>query len=191
MDFFLILKPAIVIVLFCIVLWTNAKIFSKFDFVTSQNRQNLYKGAINIFFVLIGIVIFILSLPISENTKSQILSLLGIVLSAGIALSSTTMLGNLIAGFMNSYAGRFKSGDLIEIENMKGRITKNSFFYTEIQLSDSNFVTIPNLYLATKPLKNIRKSDTIISTKVSLGYDISRKLIEEALKKWCFKSRIK
>lgn len=177
-----ILKPFLVLILFSGILWVISKIFKNIDFTPSKDRQNLYKGVVNIFFVLLAIVIFILSLPVSENAKSQILSLLGIVLSAGIALSSTTMLGNLIAGFMNTNANRFKSGDLIEIENIKGRITKKSFFYTEIQLPDSNFTTIPNLYLATRPLTNTRKSDTIISTEVSLGYDVSRKLISQALK---------
>ncbi len=183
MDLFGIFQPVFVIVLFGAILWANSKLFKRVDFVFSKDKQNIYKGMISLFLLLIGVVVFIFSLPINENTKSQILSLLGIVLSAGIALSSTTMLSNLIAGFMNSNDGRFKVGDLVEVENIKGRVTKNSFFYTEIQLPDSNFITVPNLFLANKPLKNTRKSDTIISTEVSLGYDISRKLIEKALKK--------
>lgn len=182
------IKSFLVLTIFGGILWLSAKMFEKVDFVSSKDRQNLYKGIASIFIVLLAIVIFILSLPITENAKSQILSLLGIVLSAGIALSSTTMLGNLIAGFMNVNAHRFKSGDLVEIENLKGRVTKKSFFYTEIQLSDSNFVTIPNLYIATKPLKNTRKSDTIISTEVSLGYDVSRKLVEKSLKDGAIKT---
>lgn len=182
MDLFSFFEPLFVIVLFAAILWINSWIFTKVDFISSRDRQSLYRGIFSLFFILLGIVVFILSLSISESAKSQILSLLGIVLSAGIALSSTTLLGNLIAGFMNTNASRFKSGDLIEVENIKGRVTKKSFFYTEVQLPDSNFITIPNLFLATKPLKNTRKSDTIISTEVSLGYDVSRKLIEQALK---------
>lgn len=177
-----LLKPFLVIIVFMTLYWINSWIFVKLDFLSSKDKQNFYKSILGIFLTLLGIIVFILALPISQNAQSQILNLLGIVISAGIALSSTTMLGNLLAGFMNNSANRFKSGDLIEIENLKGRVTKKSFFYTEIQLEDSNFTTIPNIFLATKPLKNTRKSDTVISTEVSLGYDVSRKTIEIALK---------
>jgi len=52
----------------------------------------------------------------------------------------------------------------------------------EIQLEDSNFMTIPNLYIANNPLKLTRKKDPVISTSVSLGYNIPRTQIEESLK---------
>lgn len=173
-----ILQPAFAVVGFVVLFVLNSWFFDK---VSTTDRSNLLKGSIGLFLVLFGFVIFVLSLPIDAESKSQILSFLGIVISAGVALSSTTLLGNLIAGIMNNFASRFKSGDLIEIDGIKGRVTKKSFFYTEIQLPDSNFTTIPNLFLATKPVKNTRKSDTVISTEVSLGYDVSRKLIETCL----------
>lgn len=65
---------------------------------------------------------------------------------------------------------------------MQGRVTKKSIFHTEIQLEDSNFLTIPNLYIASNPVKLTRKTNSVISTSVSLGYDVSRTKIEEALK---------
>lgn len=78
---------------------------------------------------------------------------------------------------------RFRNGDLIKINDFHGRVTRKSVFHTEVQLEDSNFITIPNLYIASNPVKLIRKADTVISTSISLGYDISRIRIEEALKK--------
>jgi len=77
---------------------------------------------------------------------------------------------------------RFRNGDLIKIEDFHGRVIKKSIFHTEIQLEDSNFITIPNLYIANNPVKLIRKTNSVISTSVSLGYDISRDKIEKALK---------
>ena len=137
---------------------------------------------IGVFVVLIGLVAFILTMPINPDHKGQILGIIGIVLSAGIALSSTTVLGNMIAGFTNDAMNRFRNGDLIKINDFHGRVTKTSIFHTEIQLEDSNFITIPNLFIATNPVKLTRKTHTVISTSVSLGYDVSRVKIEEALK---------
>ena len=54
-------------------------------------------------------------------------------------------------------------------------------FRTEIQTEDRNLTSLPNLYIATNPLKIIRESGTIISTTVSLGYDLDRSIIESAL----------
>lgn len=76
---------------------------------------------------------------------------------------------------------RFRNGDLIRIGDLQGRVTRRSAFHTEIQLEDSNFVTLPNLYVAAHPVKLTRKTNTVISTTVSLGYDVSRTKIEEAL----------
>ena len=133
------------------------------------------------FIVLIGVLVFILVLPIDKSLKGQILGFMGIIISAGIALSSTTVLGNLIAGIVNNSMRRFRNGDLIKIDDIHGRVIKKSIFHTEIQLEDSNFITIPNLYITNNPVKLIRKTNTVISTTVSLGYDIPRDKIEEVL----------
>jgi hypothetical protein len=124
---------------------------------------------------------FILTLPIDKTLKGQILGFLGIIISAGIALSSTTILGNLIAGIMNNSMNRFRNGDLIKVNELQGRVTRKGIFHTEIQLEDSNFITIPNLYIANHPVKLTRKTNTVISSSVSLGYDVPRDKIEAAL----------
>lgn len=174
------LEPTSVIIILIALLLLNSWIFRKIKATPSDG--NITRRAIAFFLVLFGLVVFILSLPIDKSTKGQILSFLGILISAGIALSSTTLLGNLIAGFMNNSMNRYRNGDLISIGEFMGRVTKKGAFHTEIQLEDSNFMTIPHLFIATNPLKLTRKTNTVISTSVSLGYDISRIRIEEALK---------
>ena len=174
-------EPTVVLLILIILLFFNAWAFRKFKTTTSNGIVT--KRTISFFLVLVGTLAFILVLPIDKSLKGQILSFLGIIISAGIALSSTTVLGNLIAGIMNNSMNRFRNGDLINIENLQGRVTKKSVFHTEIQLEDSNFITIPNLYIASNPVKLIRNTNTVISTSVSLGYDVPRNEIEEALKK--------
>lgn len=173
-------EPTIIFVLILFLLMINSWIFKKFKFVKSSGI--VVKNIVSVFIILVGLLIFLFSFPIDRALKGQILSFLGIVISAGIALSSTTVLGNLIAGIMNNSMKRFRQGDLIKIENLQGRVTKKSIFHTEIQLEDSNFITIPNLYIATNPVKLTRKTDTVISTSISLGYDIPRIKVEDSLK---------
>ncbi len=175
-----LLEPASVILILVLLLLLNGWIFKRIK--TTPSDGNIARSAIAFFLVLFGLLIFILSLPIDKSSKGQILSFLGILISAGIALSSTTLLGNLIAGFMNNSMNRYRNGDLISIGEFMGRVIKKGAFHTEIQLEDSNFMTIPHLYIATNPVKLTRKTNTVISTSVSLGYDVSRTRIEEALK---------
>ncbi|MGM0620386.1 MAG: mechanosensitive ion channel family protein [Bacteroidota bacterium] len=173
-------EPGSILLLLVLLLVLNNYIFRRLSSVTS--RGNVTKNSISLFLVLFGTLALILTLPIESELKGQILSFLGIIISATIALSSTTLLGNLIAGIMNNSMKRFRNGDLIKIDQMQGRVTKKSIFHTEIQLEDSNFLTIPNLYIASNPVKLTRKTNSVISTSVSLGYDVSRTKIEEALK---------
>jgi len=56
-------------------------------------RQLLMVGA-----VLLGIVLIVVGLPLEDGIRGQLLSFIGILLSAAIALSSTTFLGNIMAG---------------------------------------------------------------------------------------------
>jgi len=175
-----LLEPGSILLILIVLLLANSWIFKKLKF--TKISGNILKNSIAALIIFIGLLVFILSFPIDKTLKGQILSFLAIVVSAGIALSSTTVLGNLIAGIMNNSMNRFRNGDLIKIGDLQGRVTKKSIFHTEIQLEDSNFITIPNLYIATNPVKLTRKTDTVISTSVSLGYNISRFAIEESLK---------
>jgi len=175
-----LISPTVVLLILIILLIFNSWIFKKTKSTIANG--NITRGAISFFLTLVGILVFILVLPIDKSLKGQILGFLAIIISAGIALSSTTVLGNLIAGIMNNSMNRFRNGDLIKIGDFRGRVIKKSIFHTEIQLEDSNFITIPNLYIANNPVKLTRKTNTVISTSVSLGYDISRDKIEKALK---------
>ena len=175
-----ILNPAIVIIIVVALLIFNSWIFNRMK--TIKNTAIIIKRSLVFLVSFLGTITFILAMPIDAAMKGQILSFLGIIISAGIALSSTTILGNLIAGLMNNSMKRFRNGDLIKINDIQGRVLRRSAFHVEIQLEDSNFVTLPNLYIATNPVKLTRKTNTVISTSVSLGYDVPRTKIEEALK---------
>ena len=175
-----IVQPGSIVLVLVVLLIFNSWLFKKIKSV--KLHGNVIKNSIATLVVLSGIVAFILSIPIDKALKGQILSFLAVVVSAGIALSSTTVLGNLIAGIMNNSMNRFRNGDLIKISDFQGKVTKTSIFHIEIQLEDSNFITIPNLYIATNPVKLTRKTNSVISTSVSLGYDIPRTTIEESLK---------
>ena len=132
---------------------------------------------------ILALFFFIVFLPISEGLRGQILSLLGILLSAMIALSSTTFLGNALAGVLLRSVRSFRTGDFIYIREHFGRVSGRGLFHIEIQTEDRDLVTLPNLFVTNNPVKVTRESGTIISSEVSLGYDIPRTQVESLLQK--------
>ncbi|UCG61067.1 MAG: mechanosensitive ion channel [Candidatus Zixiibacteriota bacterium] len=130
---------------------------------------------------LVGLLVVVIVLPVSDSLRGQLLSLIGILLSAAIALSSTTFIGNIMAGFMLRVVRSFRSGDFIQVGDSFGKVSERGLFHVEIQTEDRDLTTMPNLYLVTHPVKVIRASGTIVSAEVSLGYDVARARIEKLM----------
>ncbi len=128
-----------------------------------------------------GLLTIIVALPINDALRGQLLSLIGILLSAAIALSSTTFIGNIMAGIMLKAVRNARPGDFITVADLTGRITEMDLLHTEIQTEFRDLVTVPNLYMVTQPLKVVRASGTIIQGEVSLGYDVPHTRATEIL----------
>lgn len=133
--------------------------------------------------VVIGLVLGVLLVPLSDATRGNILTLIGILLTGIIALSSTNFTGNIMAGLMLRVIRGFRSGDFIMIGDHFGRVTERGLVHTEIQNEKRNLITFPNLYLVTHPVTVVPGSGTIVAATLSLGYDIPRDRVEESLKR--------
>ncbi len=127
------------------------------------------------------VVLLILQLPIGDGPRGQLMSLLGILVTAAVALSSTTLLGNAMAGFMLRSIGNLKAGDFVIVNGQRGRVSELGLLRTEIQDERRNLTTFPNLYLVSNPVTVVRSSGTFISSTVSLGYDVPRDEVEQCL----------
>ena len=130
----------------------------------------------------LGFLAILLALPLSEGTKGQLLGLVGIVLSAVLALSATTFVGNIMAGLMLRAMRNFRPGDFIHVGEHFGRVSELELFHVEVQTESRDLTTLPNLYLVTNPVKVIRSSGTLVTADISLGYDIPHRRVSELLK---------
>jgi len=64
---------------------------------------------------LVGLVAVVLVLPVEGPTRMLLLSLLGILFRATLALASTTLIGNALAGLMLQTVDHFRIGDFIRV----------------------------------------------------------------------------
>ena len=156
-----------------------------------KTDKKLIRSLILFSIAMIGIISVILALPMESAQKSSITSLIGIVLSAVLGLSSTTFIGNALAGIALKLRDDFRPGDFIEVEGIFGRVTEQGLFDTEVQTPNRDLTSIPNMLLATNPFNVTRSSGTILYAEVSLGYDVNRLKIEESLIKAAQRSDLK
>jgi small-conductance mechanosensitive channel len=137
------------------------------------------------------IVALIIALPVNVTLRGQLLGLLGILLSAAIALSSTTFIGNMMAGIMLKTVKSVRPGDFVTVADLTGRITEMDLLHTEVQTEFRDLVTIPNLYLVTQPLRVVRTSGSVITAEVSIGYDVPHTDVADVLRQAATQSGLK
>ena len=69
--------------------------------------------------MILAVVALVLALPVADNTRNQILTLIGLIVSGMFAFSSTTIMANLMAGVMLrmtrpfSHRGFYSSGNIV------------------------------------------------------------------------------
>ena len=146
-----------------------------------QTDKSLIRSIILFGIGLVGTIAILLTIPMHETVKGQVTGLIGIVISAVLALSSATFIGNALAGIMLRAINNYKTGDFIRVNEVFGRVTERGLFHTEIQTETRDLLTLPNMFLATNPVRVTRASGIFIEGVVSLGYDVNQNKIKKAL----------
>ena len=163
-----------------VVLWA-AHWFGKRHARKASDEPELIRQLLMLSLTAAGLIVIVIMLPIRPEQRGQLVALLGIALTAVITLSSTTFVSNAMAGLMLRAMGKFAPGDFISVAGEFGRVTERGLVHTEIQTEDRDLVTLPNFYLMSQPVKVVRRSGTIISATVSIGYDEGQERVRELL----------
>lgn len=184
-EFFVFVKEyiplAISIVLVSSVLWLANWFLLKRKGIFTVDSKNIRQMTV-LTLLILGLLLILFNIPMDVATRGQILSLFGLVITGVIAFSSSSFIANIMAGLMLRFIKSFNPGDFITIENQSGRVTEVGIMHTEIQNENRELVTFPNIYIMSKPVTVVRRSGTIISTELSLGYDENHTKIEVLLK---------
>lgn len=150
--------------------------------IPDEPATRVFRQLISVAVIVFANIALVLAMPLESETTGQLLSLFGLVLTAIIALSSTTFVSNAMAGLMLRAVGGFHPGDFIRVGESFGRVTERGLLHTEIQSEDRDLVTLPNLFIMNQPVRVVRSSGTLISAEVSLGYDVHRHRARDLLK---------
>ena len=145
------------------------------------NRPNLglYKPLFFVIFWVVAAFVFVGALPLEDPTL--IFQIMALLLTTFIGLSSTTFVSNAMAGLMLKATGGFKEGDHIRVGDYFGGVKVKGLLHTEIQSEDRDLVHLPNLFIITNPVQVVDQQGTLISTELSLGYDVHRRRARDLL----------
>ena len=142
-------------------------------------RQLLLAGATGI-----GCVLIVRAFPgLGETVKEDIFKITGLAVSVVLALSSTTMVSNIMAGLMLRAVRDYRGGDWLRVGDQFGQVTHRGLFHVAIETEDGDSASLPNLFLASQPVKVVdKKKGTIISTELSLSYGLRAEHVMPLLK---------
>ena len=129
---------------------------------------------------LTAVAVVAIALTLNDPVRDQVLKFLGLLFTAVLAFSSTTLVGNAMAGVMLRTQSHFRGGDWLSVGDHFGQVAHRGLFFTTVQSELRDLVTLPNLYLASHPVTVIDEP-TYIGTRISLGYDVPRVEVERLL----------
>lgn len=145
------------------------------------DEQKFPRQILMLVLLLFSVLVLVLALPVSESSRNHLIGLIGLLVSGIIAFSSTNILANLMAGILLRITKPFRIGDFIRAGDCFGRVSERGLFDTEIQTESRELIALPNAWLIKNPVTTIRSSGVIISTTLSLGYDVHHDRIEPLL----------
>ena len=148
---------------------------------TAASREVMGK---NVLQVVVWGAWFLISMGILNVSMEWLLVVTG-GLSTGIGFASKDIIENIYYG-ISLMTGRIKVGDLIQVDDITGRVTSISYTSTIIEALTGEVITFQNSQLFTKNYKNLTRNHgyvlQIITYGVAYGSNLAqvKQLIEEA-----------
>jgi len=73
---------------------------------------------------LVALVAIVLVLPVSEGARNRLLGIIGLLISAILAFSSTSIVASFMAGILLRLTRPFRTGDFIRAGDHFGRVSE-------------------------------------------------------------------
>jgi small-conductance mechanosensitive channel len=118
---------------------------------------------------------------------SDSLAFKGVSLFIGIlfSLGSSSVIGNLLAGYSMTYRRAFKVGDRIQVEDVVGEVLETRVLVTHLRSPKNEEIIVPNSVILGGKVVNYsslaRKSGLILHTTVGIGYEVPWRQVEAML----------
>lgn len=154
-------------------------------------KTELRGTLINLVETLVGVLIWVVGLLITMSivfpgvTPANILAVLGLG-SVAVGFAFKDIFENFLAGVLIMLRKQMRIGDVIECQDVEGRVEAISLRDTHLRHLSGEIVIVPNAYLFKNPITVLTQRPTRRhSIEVGVGYDVdadaAQKVIAEAV----------
>ncbi len=123
--------------------------------------------------------------PYLPGSDSGVFQGISVFVGLIVSLGSSTVIGNIIAGFVITYMRPFRLGDRIKLNDTMGNVIEKTPLVTRIRTPKNEVVTIPNSFVMSSHTTNYsssaRQYGLIIHTNVTYGYEVPWRQVHELL----------
>ena len=145
-----------------------------------KSMYRFVKRSTVIFLRIIVSVIALEQIGVHVNAFITALGAAGI--TAGLGLQNS--ISQLASGVQILFNKPFKSGDFVEIGNVKGKVREIRFMYTTLVTNDNKLVVVPNQTITTSTLVNYTARDKIrLDLTYTVSYDDDIEKVKKVLAK--------
>jgi small-conductance mechanosensitive channel len=133
-------------------------------------------------FLIVVIALFFIA-PNIPGSGTDVAKVVTVFLGVIVSFSSTSTIGNTLAGLVIAYMRPFARGDRVRIGDFTGDVTDYTMLYTRIRTPKNEDVLVPSLQVLGTPIVNYSAAPdgVIVHTTVSIGYDSPRTQVEALL----------
>ncbi len=137
---------------------------------------------IRLFAIAIAVVVAYPYIPGSDSAAFKGVSIfLGLVLSLG----STSIIGNLIAGYTMTYRRAFRIGDRIKVKDTVGDVIEMRLLETHLRSLRNEEIVVPNTVILNNEVVNYstlaKDQGLILHTAIGIGYEVPWRQVEAML----------
>jgi len=138
---------------------------------------------VRIFIIAFALVVAYPYIPGSDSAAFKGVSvLLGVIFSLG----SSSVIGNIIAGYTMTYRRAFRIGDRVQIGDVIGEVVDSKVLVTTLRTPKNELVVVPNSEILGKSVVNYSTlangQGLIVHTTVGIGYETPWRQVEAMLK---------
>jgi len=104
-------------------------------------------------------------------------------LSVGLGFGLQELFGNFVSGIVLVFERIVRPGDVIEVQGMRGAVTKVFMRATVLRTPDNTEIFVPNKELMTKPVTAMTYSDNLARVRldIDVAYDSDLELAERVM----------
>jgi small-conductance mechanosensitive channel len=127
----------------------------------------------------------VVAYPYIPGSQSEAFKGISLFLGVIVSLGSSSVIGNIIAGYTMIYRRAFRVGDRVKIEEHVGDITESRLLVTHLRTPKNEEIVIPNSVILSNSIVNYstlaREGRLILHTTVGIGYETPWRQVEAML----------